>query len=297
MKSFNVTAAFLLLGVLIACNRNSEDKMTLPEVKQEANAALIENEQAGNFTADSTGIPDQKEKTKQPRPDKQPLPDWDKKIIRSATLELEVKDANAYYKNLREQVRSYGGYVAQEDQEESDYKLENNLVIKVPVAQFDLAVAGLTENAEKVQQRNIRSEDVTGEIVDTRSRLEAKKQVRLRYLELLNQAHNMTDILNVQQEINGIQEEIEAATGRVQWLGNAAAFSTINLTYYQVINATAKDVTPSFGSRILASFKFGGQWVLELLIGLVAVWPLIAAGVVAAILGKRILRKKKVVSH
>lgn len=297
MKSFIVTAAFLLLGGLIACNRNSEDKMTLPEVKQEAKEVLNENEQAGNYTADSTGIPDQKEKTKQPRPEKKPLPDWDKKIIRNATLELEVKDANTYYKNLRELVRSYGGYVAQEDQAETDYKLENRLVIKVPVDQFDVAVAGLTEKVEKVQQRNIRSEDVTGEIVDTRSRLEAKKQVRLRYLELLNQAHNMTDILSVQQEINGIQEEIEAATGRVQWLGNAAAFSTINLTYYQVINATAKDDTPSFGSRLVASFKTGGKWILELLIGLVAIWPLLAAAFIAIVFAKRFMKKKAVVSQ
>lgn len=167
------------------------------------------------------------------------------------------------------------------------------MVIKVPVEQFDVAVAGLADKVEKVHQRNISSEDVTGQIVDTRSRLEAKKQVRLRYLELLKQAHNMTDILSVQSEINGIQEEIEAATGRVQWLGNAAAYSTINLTYFQVLNAKAKEDTPTFGSRLLGSFKTGGQWILELLIGLVAIWPLIAVGIVAAILGKRILRKKK----
>ncbi len=271
--------------------------MTFPEVKQEAKSTLIENEQAGKYTADSSGIPDQKEKANKTRPDKQPLPDWDKKIIRSATLELEVKDAAAYYKNLREQVRSYGGYVAQEDQAETDYKLENRLVIKVPVDQFDLAVMSLTDKAEKVQQRNIRSEDVTGEIVDTRSRLEAKKQVRLRYLELLNQAHNMTDILSVQQEINGIQEEIEVATGRVQWLGNAAAYSTINLTYYQVINATAKDDTPSFGSRVVASFKTGGKWVLDLLIGLVAIWPLLAATFIAIVFAKRFMKKKAVVNQ
>lgn len=293
MKSIVVTAAFLLLGMLIACNRNSEGKMTAQDdiaYKVTGN----KQEQSGNYYADSTSTPDKKEK--QTRTDKKPQPDWDKKIIRNATLELEVKDANTYYKTLREQVRSYGGYVAQEDQAETDYKLENRLVIKVPVDQFDLAVTGLAEKVEKIQQRNIRSEDVTGEIVDTRSRLEAKKQVRLRYLELLNQAHNMTDILSVQQEINGIQEEIEAATGRVQWLSNAADYSTINLTYYQVINATAKDDTPSFGSRLAASFKTGGKWILELVIGLVAIWPLLAAGVVAAIVGKRIFRKKKVVS-
>lgn len=97
----------------------------------------------------------------------------------------------------------------------------------------------------------------------------------------------MPDILSVQTEINGIQEEIESAAGRGQWLGHAAAYSTINLTYFQVLNAKAKDESPSFGSRLLHSFKTGGQWLLELLIGLVAIWPLLLSGTVAAILVRR----------
>lgn len=287
-------AAMLLLLTFIACNRNSESKdVAFGNLKEK-----ISFNEAGKpdyYQSDSAAAPDQNQKKALTA--NKPLTDWDKKIIKNATLELEVKDGNAFYKNLREQVKSYGGYIAQENQQESDYKLENQLVIKVPVEQFDVAVAGLSDKVEKVHQRNISSEDVTGQIVDTRSRLEAKKQVRLRYLELLKQAHNMTDILSVQSEINGIQEEIEAAAGRVQWLGNAAAFSTINLTYFQVLNEKAKEDTPTFGSRLLGSFKTGGQWILELLIGLVAVWPLLAVGILAAIVGKRILRKKKVVSR
>ena len=292
MKSSLSVAAILLLLLFIACNRNSDSKQTLPEVRSDK----INANETGKpefYQTDSAAIPDQKQK--EPAPANKPNPDWDKKIIKNATLELEVKEGNIFYKNLREQVKNFGGYIAQEHQQETDYKLENQLVIKVPVDQFDQAVAGLSDKVEKVHQRNISSEDVTGQIVDTRSRLEAKKQVRLRYLELLKQAHNMTDILSVQSEINGIQEEIEAATGRVQWLGNAAAYSTINLTYFQVLNEKAKEDTPTFGSRLLSSFRTGGQWLLELMIGLVAVWPLLAIGIIAAFFGKRILQKKKAV--
>lgn len=290
MKSPLSLAAILLLLFIIACNRNSDSKQTLPELSSDKISAS-ETGKPEYDQSDSAAIPDQKQK--ESAPVNKPKTEWDKKIIKTATLELEVKDGNMFYKNLREQVKSFGGYIAQENQLESDYKLENQLVIKVPVDQFDLAVAGLSDKVEKIHQRSISSEDVTGQIVDTRSRLEAKKQVRLRYLELLKQAHNMTDILSVQSEINGIQEEIEAATGRVQWLGNAAAYSTINLTYFQVLNEKAKEDPLSFGSRLLSSFRTGAQWLLELLVGLVTVWPLLAIGIIAAVFGKRILRKKK----
>ena len=63
--------------------------------------------------------------------------DWDKKIIKTAGINLEVKDYNTFYVSLREKVKSLGGYIAQEEQSQSDYKIENNMTIKVPVSQFD----------------------------------------------------------------------------------------------------------------------------------------------------------------
>ncbi len=296
MKSTSLLAATMLLSFLIACKEKAESKtdaFTLSAIKEEP----ISDDKTSDYVTDTTAAPDQKQKLKNDTKSGNPSPDWDKKIIKNATLELEVKEGNMYYKSLREQVKSLGGYIAQEEQTSSDYKLENRIVIKVPVDQFDQALTAFSDKVEKIQQRKISSEDVTGEMVDTRSRMEAKKQVRLRYLELLNQARTMPDILSVQSEINGIQQEIESAAGRVQWLGHAAAYSTINLTYFQVLNEKAKnDTTPSFGSRLLHSFKTGGQWLLELLIGLVAIWPLLLGGTVAAILVRRAFKRKSLTS-
>ena len=83
---------------------------------------------------------------------------------------------------------------------------------------------------KELNEKKITSEDVTTEVIDTRSRLEAKKQVRLRYLDLLKQAKNMEEILSVQSEINGIQEQIESAAGRMEYLQHSSSFSTIHLT-------------------------------------------------------------------
>ncbi len=66
-------------------------------------------------------------------------------------------------------VKQSGGYIAQEEQNESDYKIENSVTIKVPVDQFDNTVSALTPGKEKVLVRKITSQDVTGEVVDTQS--------------------------------------------------------------------------------------------------------------------------------
>lgn len=202
-------------------------------------------------------------------------PDWDKKIIKTASINLEVKEYNKYNTSLRDKVKSFGGYIAQEEQSQSDYKIENTVVVKVPVDQFDNAVTLLTSNVEKLNEKKISSQDVTAEFVDTKSRLEAKRQVRERYIGLLKQAKNMEEILNVQSEINSIQEDMEAAAGRIQYLGHSASYSTINLTYFEVLNSSAKtDDNPSFGTKFITAFKTGASGVMDLLVGLVTIWPL-----------------------
>jgi len=255
--------------------------------------ALNDEEQkspSGFLNADTTAqqqVPDKKQQSQPISP--KPNPDWDKKIIKTASLNVEVDDYNKFYSLMREKVRSVGGYIAQEEQNQSDYKIENTLSIKVPVDQFDNALGQLTvSNIKKINEKKITSQDVTTEFIDTRSRMESKKQVRQRYLDLLKQAKNMEEILNVQSEINSIQEDIESAAGRIEYLGHSSAYSTIDLTYYQVLNSSAKDNDkPSFATKMTNAFKNGWSWIGDPFIGLLSIWPLLLVVFAAIILYKR----------
>jgi Domain of unknown function (DUF4349) len=287
---YKIIIAFTAL-LLIACNQSSEKSSVNELVNKptDRNAGYEYTGPGGNVT-DSTASPDekqqappQKETDGQPKDKRQaPVPaanpDWDKKIIKTASLNLEVKDFKTFSGQYREKIRGLGGYVAQEEQSQSEYKIENTIVIKVPVDQFDQALGLLTTGVEKINERKVTSQDVSAEYIDTKSRIEAKKQVRDRYTDLLKQAKNMEEILNVQAEINGIQEEIEAASGRIHYMGHAAAYSTISLTYYQVLNETAKDDSkPSLGTKTGKAFRTGWEFLMELFVGIVTIWPLLLA--------------------
>lgn len=302
MKIITITLAALWL--LASCNSANEKTASSASNEITNNIQQAPNEKpiaVDGYTADSVSAPpgqEQQKQTDKKEPDgtgkeKRPVaasnPDWDKKIIKTASLNLEVKDFNAFSGQYREKIKSLGGYVAQEEQNQSEYKIENTIVIKVPVDQFDNALALLTAGVEKVNERKVTSQDVSAEYIDTKSRIEAKKNVRDRYTDLLKQAKNMEEILNVQTEINGIQEEIESATGRINYLGHSAAFSTISLTYYQVLNATAKDdESPSLGTKTANAFRTGWGLITDLFVGLVSIWPLLLAGVLIIYFVRRI---------
>lgn len=220
--------------------------------------------------------------------------DWDKKIVKNATMELEVTDFNNYNQKLYQTVKKYGGYIAGEDQDLSAYRKTSRVEIKVPVAQFEMLMNELPSGDSKVVERKISSEDVTGAVFDTRARLEAKKEVRSKYLEFLRQSKNMKDMLAVQLEINAIQEQIEAAGTRVNFLNHQAAMSTISLSYFQVLTVAgdAPNENPGYLRRLSIAFRNGAEWMGELLVGLMGIWPLLLILTGGAILLRRNIVKK-----
>ena len=279
-----VLTASIMGMLLIACNNYDKGEST-----KAADITLAETQNnaptdAGNKmyygVTDSTAPVPAAANEEQPKkpgtPVSAPNVDWDKKIIKNATLSVEVKNHKSFNDFVHDQVKRTGGYVAEEEQNKSDYKIENIATIKVPVDQFDNLVKLITSTKDdNVVSQKVTSQDVTGEVIDTRSRTEAKRQVRLRYLDLLKQAKNMEDILKVQSEINSIQEEIEAGAGRVSYLTHAAAYSTIQLTFYEILNVSAEHGDkPGFGQRVLNALSNGMDWVGETLVVFLTLWPL-----------------------
>src|SRR5688572_7807811 len=114
-------------------------------------------------------------------------------------------------------------------------RIENRIKIKVPVNQFQDLMTAINNSSEKIVDKQVSSEDVTTEVIDTKSRIEAKKKIRQRYIDLLQQAKTMAEILSIQAEINGVQEQIEMAEGRVEYLTHSSVYSTLDLYYFQYL--------------------------------------------------------------
>jgi Domain of unknown function (DUF4349) len=289
----------IILLLFLSCNRseNKKDKLqivALNNIKKEEQMMLADTTAPAPPppAVPLPGEPSQQKDQKQPSKPSANKPDWDKKIIKTATLNVEVKDYKKFNQQVNNSANQFGGYIADEQQTETDYKIENTVTIKVPVDQFQPAVDFLTTGNGKINEKKITSEDVTTQYVDTKSRLEAKRQVRLRYLDLLKQAKNMEEVLQVQSEINDIQEEIESAAGHINYLSNAAAMSTIHFTFYEVINASAKDTGENFWEKVKEAFISGWKGASDVLIGFIYIWPLIFIVIGGVSLAKRMLRKK-----
>lgn len=293
MKFIRLLPAAAALLFALSCN-NSGSKETISDLNKMESAS----DQKDYYPTDSIATPQNsnnsptKANTQASAPDR----NWEKKLIRKSNLRVEVENIKDYKQRIRSILDKTGGYTSSETQKEEWGNLEIATTLRIPGEQFEQALAELTDQVKKVHSRQVNSLDVTSDWVDTRSRLETKKQVRFQYLDLLRKAGNMNEILVVQNEINSIQEEIDAATGKLNYLSHSSQFSTIEVAYFQIIDPSQKETKEEgFLSKLKNGFLSGWEFIGQILIGLVTIWPLfflIAGGIILL----KFLRKKEKVA-
>lgn len=279
---------FLIVIITIlsfSCNNsNKEAAMQTPEPAKQEETNKYKADTSGYASGNGNTTDEKKEATKKEN--------WEKKIIRTADIRIEVKNYSKYNNSIRSNIKNFGAYIDKEEQTQTDGVFQNTITIKVPVEKFEDLVNSINGDDINIIDKRINSEDVTAEVVDTKARMEAKKQVRLQYLELLKQAKNIKDILEIQKEINNIQEDIEAAASRVNYLTHSAAYSTINLTYYEYNTNLSNNYNGGFIFKVKNAFINSIKLFEQLILAAINIWPIII-GIVVVLWAWRKKKKSK----
>ncbi len=215
------------------------------------------------------------------------------KIKKTADLNITVDDYKKARTEIEKIIKSSNAYIGSENEQNTPYNITNYMVIRVLNKDFDSMVNKLLTVAANVNSKNITAEDVTAQFVDIQSRLKSKKEIEKRYLDILQKASKVSDILEIEQKLGEIREEIEAKEGELKFLSNQVNYSTINLNFHQEFEYTPTD-RPGFFGRMGNAFGNGWSGFLSFLVGLIYVWPLwLILGAGAYFLVKFIKRQAK----
>jgi uncharacterized iron-regulated membrane protein len=151
-------------------------------------------------------------------------------IIRNANLTLEVSDVPEAEQAVRAQVSELQGYVVSAETNGSGERLYATITFRVPADNFDRALQEIEGLANRVRSRTVSGEDVTEEFVDLEARLRNLEATEARLLDFLDQAATVDEALNVSTRLTDIQGQIEQVTGRMQYLEESAALSTVTVS-------------------------------------------------------------------
>ncbi|MCD9024440.1 DUF4349 domain-containing protein [Cohnella silvisoli] len=180
---------------------------------------------------------------------------FDRKVIYRANLVMKVEEFKTAEEQLLNLIHLGGAYVLQFSDSRSADEVGATYVIKVPSSGFSPFLEKLQKIKTLHREREVEGSDVTEEFVDLNARLKAKQVVESRLLAFMDKAAKTDDLVRFSNELARVQEEIEQIKGRIRFLDQNVAFSTINLRLYQAtgieeIKEEKVDEKQTFSERI-----------------------------------------------
>jgi hypothetical protein len=151
-------------------------------------------------------------------------------IIKNGEMSLLVADTDQAIDQITVIAVESGGYLISSDvvlREEFKYA---TLSLGVPVEQFEEVQRRVRAIALRVQKESASGKDVSDEYVDLQSRVTNLEATAARIRDFLKQANTVEESLKVNTQLSDIEDQIEQVKGRMNYLKDRAAYSTLTLT-------------------------------------------------------------------
>nr|WP_294942376.1 DUF4349 domain-containing protein [uncultured Mucilaginibacter sp.] len=287
MKTYLII--LLLLITFSACNNSSHYKgealkvsaVSFPPPVAKPDNEVVEKEAIGDASADvvidePVGNADVKQVVEQ-----KSSTDISKKIIKEGDISFETTDVKATRQQIISSLKKLNGYI-ESDQENDDGgygRKEYTLDIKIPANNFDTFLSSVSVTATKIDSKNISIRDVTTEYIDTKTRLDNKKILEGRYLELLKRASKISEMLEIENKLANIRADIESSQGQLNYLNKQVAYSSLTIKFYTE-RPSQVETSVGFGYKIWSALGSGLDTLQGFFFTVLSLWPfwLIVAG-------------------
>ncbi len=218
-----------------------------------------------------------------------------RQIIRTGSMDIEVESIADAFERVSAIATAAGGFVADSSFFGRGEQQSAQMTLRVPAEQFEVVLNELRAIAAEVMSISTSAQDVTGELTDLDSQLRNLRAVEAQYLDLLQRAGNVGEILQVQDRLNQTRAQIDRTEGRIQLLGRLSDLATLSVTLRPV---PAPPVEISGGGPLAAA---GEAWEASLrtlsAIATVAVtvavysWWLLPPLAIAMLAARRLLQR------
>ena len=128
----------------------------------------------------------------------------ERKIVRSAVLRAQVSNVADAFAQVGRMAVAAGGFVADASFREDEKRQTATVTLRVPANRFDELLQQLRGVSTKIDSETAKANDVTGEYSDLGARLRALEAAEGQLLQLLAQARNVGEVLQVQDRLNTV---------------------------------------------------------------------------------------------
>lgn len=215
----------------------------------------------------------------------------DRKLVRTADLSIRTDAYDEALEKVQTVLADMGGYIENLYQY-GETSRRISLTIRVPSAKLDEFLSGV-ESLGRVTSRSESTTDMTVEYQDNQARLDTLYQKRDRLNELLLQAENVSDLIEIESAIADTQYQIDRYETSQRSIDRQVDMSMVTLSLSEQ-EKTVVNPELTLGERIAAGFKASIEWLGDfgrnVIVFSAMLSPALAAGVVLW-LGWRLVRR------
>ena len=220
----------------------------------------------------------------------QPVQQQERQLVRTATVDLRSDDVLKAIGEVKDRAQAVGGFAGQEN----STKERGSVTVRVPSSELDRVVRDLASVGE-VTRSEVRSEDVTDQLVDVEARVATQKASVERLRVLFERAGTTAEIAQIESELTKRQSELESMQRRSESLKGKAALATLTVQVATVPIAPPEPEKAGFLSALAGGWNalltvLGG---ISIAVGTVLPF-VVALGVPAAAVIFVLRRRKRV---
>lgn len=264
--------------------RAAQLEQKAPEQAKDARAAQLDTSaRDGVVPLDRHSAKTSGGQAKEPQETLEKLGSTSRKLARTASMKLRVKDIDEAAADARAIAARAGGYTGSERTRDKHARL----TLTVPGSKLDAVLDELEELGKRVE-RDIGVQDVTEAVVDVDARVKTQQRSVRRTLLLLDRAQTISQILAIEHQLAVREARLESLLKRQEALHGQVSMAPIELSILPREDrpdlAAADDEPGGFGAGLAAGWSAFTTGLAAVATGLGAFAPFLLVGVPALVL-------------
>ena len=156
-----------------------------------------------------------------------PVPQTDRMVVQDTDLSLLVKDVAGAVKKIEEGVVALGGYMVNKSMTKPEGAAYGSITVRVPVEKREQSLEQIRSAGVKVVSENVSGRDVTDQYVDIAESIAQLENTKTKMQALLDKATRVSDLVEIQNQLNYLQRQIDSYKGQQEYLEKTAKMTRI----------------------------------------------------------------------
>lgn len=222
---------------------------------EETEADGSQGEEKSQFLKEQESVPGAGALNEIPNDTSYSVSDGEKKI-RTVNLSLELKSIEKVQKQIREQVKTEGGYIESEEfNAKTGYGDSDSLhlSLRIPKDKVDHFLEFLSGEG-RILSKSESLEDVRLQYHDAESHIKALEKEQERVLALMDKAENVDQLIALESRLTDIRYQLESYHTEINDYDNKVDYSTVNLDLLERGSESLGEGQYSFSERVRDGF-------------------------------------------